>query len=178
MDTKAAIKAQFMKEYMIKDFSVITVKGLCAATPVARTTFYSYFENTDEVKMSVEEDLISGLKAVSDEISNGNLPDMDFVLFMNGIESFIKSNWTDIYAFLVKQPNLRFIRKWKEAIKNNFKKRYPDKENIKNYDAISEILASSVLSMYTYWIEHPDTISTEEMKPLIHKLLNMLVCNI
>ena len=31
---------------------------LSAATPVARTTFYSHFDNTDEVKNSVEDDLI------------------------------------------------------------------------------------------------------------------------
>ena len=40
MDTKEAIKVQFMNEYARKVFSDITVKGLCAATPVARTTFY------------------------------------------------------------------------------------------------------------------------------------------
>ncbi len=33
MDTKEAIKAQFMSEYARKAFSEITVKGLCAATP-------------------------------------------------------------------------------------------------------------------------------------------------
>ncbi len=70
------------------------------------------------------------------------------------------------------------MRKWKYAIKYNFKKRYPDKDNIKNYDAITEILASSVLSMNTYCREHPDTVSIEDKKPLIRKLLNSLVCNI
>ena len=65
------------------------------------------------MKLSVEEDLINGLKAVYDKISNGNLPDMDFVLFMDGIESYIKNNWTDIYAFLVKQPDLRFMTRLK-----------------------------------------------------------------
>ena len=36
MDTKTAIKEQFMQEYVTKDFAGITVKGLCSATPVAR----------------------------------------------------------------------------------------------------------------------------------------------
>ena len=48
MDTKESIKRQFMKEYSNKVFSLITVKGLCAATPVARTTFYSYYDNICE----------------------------------------------------------------------------------------------------------------------------------
>lgn len=69
MDTKEAIKVQFMNEYARKVFSDITVKGLCAATPVARTTFYSYYNNTDEVRCEIEDELINGLLEVSKEIS-------------------------------------------------------------------------------------------------------------
>ncbi|WP_207727455.1 TetR/AcrR family transcriptional regulator [Clostridium vitabionis] len=96
MDTKEAIKAQFMKMYAQKDFQVITVKALCAATPVARTTFYSYFDNTDDVRCEVENDLIKGLLKVSQDVSSGNLPDMDFSRFMDEIEGYIKDNWTYI----------------------------------------------------------------------------------
>lgn len=42
------------KESAGKDDSSITVKGLCAAVPVARTTFYSYFNNTDDVRREIE----------------------------------------------------------------------------------------------------------------------------
>lgn len=172
MDTREAIKAEFMKEYAQKDFRLITVKALCAATPVARTTFYSYFDNTDDVCREVENDLIKGLLKVSRNVSSGNMPDMDFNRFMDEIERYIKDNWTNIYAFLVRQLNLRFIRKWKNAIVVNFRKRYPKKQSNRNYDAIAEMLASSVISAYTYWMEHPDTCDTKEIKPLLHKVLN------
>ena len=175
MDTKEAIKAQFMNEYARKDFSDITVKGLCAATPVARTTFYSYYNNTDEVRCEIEDELINGLLEVSKVVSAGSYPDMDFEIFMNETETYIKGNWTNIYSFLVRQPNLRFIRKWKDAIKQNFGKRYPDKNHAKNYDAIMEIVASSMLSSYTFWMEHPDKCSTNDMKPIIQKVLDTLV---
>ncbi len=175
MDTKEAIKVQFMNEYARKDFSDITVKGLCAATPVARTTFYSYYNNTDEVRCEIEDELINGLLEVSKEVSAGNYPDMDFDFFMDETEAYIKGNWTNIYVFLVRQPNMRFIRKWKDAIKQNFSRRYPDKNHAKNYDAILEIVASSMLSSYTFWMKHPDTCSTKDMKPLIQKVLDTLV---
>ena len=86
MDTREAIKAEFMKEYAQKDFRLITVKALCAATPVARTTFYSYFDNTDDVCREVENDLIKGLLKVSRNVSSGNMPDMYFNRFMDEIE--------------------------------------------------------------------------------------------
>lgn len=175
MDKKDAIRQQFMKEYGQKDFAAITVKELCAKTPVARTTFYSYYNNTDEVKCEIEDSLISGLLAVAEKISDGNLPDMDMQIFMDETEGYIKEHWTYIYLFLVRQPNLRFIRKWKDAIKYNFGRRYPEKKHVKNYNALSEILSSSIISAYTYWMEHPETCSTAEIKPLIGKLLESLV---
>lgn len=98
MDTKEAIKIQFMKEYMSKDFSQITVKGLCAGTPVARTTFYSYFENTSDVLESVEDNLVTGLAEVPIKVCGGNLTEMDFHLFLEELEKYIKENWSFIYA--------------------------------------------------------------------------------
>ena len=178
MDTKDAIKQQFMKEYGQKDFAAITVKELCARTPVARTTFYSYYNNTDEVRCEIEDSLISGLLAVAEKISAGSFPDMDMEMFMDETENYIKEHWTYIYAFLVKQPNLRFIRKWKDAIRQNFSRRYPNKQYAKNYDAIAEIMASSMISGYTWWMEHPDTFNIEEMKRLIGKLLESLVSSL
>lgn len=175
MDAKDAIKAQFMKEYARKKFDEITVKALCAATPVARTTFYSYFNNTDEVKEQIEDELIGGLLAVAENVSSGNYPDMDFSIFMDETEKYIKEHWTEIYAFLIRQPNLRFMRKWKDAIKLNFRRRYPEKQRIKNYEAVAEILASSMISAYTYWMDNPDAISTAQIKPLMHKVLDSLI---
>ena len=62
-----------MKEYARKDFTAITVKALCASTPVARTTFYSYFNNTDDVRCEIEDELIRGLLAVSEKVSGGDM---------------------------------------------------------------------------------------------------------
>lgn len=92
MTSIEAIKNEFIKEYIRMDFSKITVKGLCSSTPVARTTFYSYFENTDDVRCAIEDDIISGLKGVMEDISKGDLPGMDFNVYMDAIESYIKNN--------------------------------------------------------------------------------------
>ena len=175
MDARKAIKKQFMKEYSRKDFTAITIKGLCAATPVARTTFYSYYNNTNDVKEEIETELINGLIYVSQTVSGGNLPNMDFPTFMDAVEAFIKDHWSDIFAFLVCQPNLRFMRKWKDAIKANFRMRYPEKVQSGNYEAVAEMVATSMVSAYAYWMEYPDTVSTKDIKPLLHKVLESLV---
>ena len=88
-----------------------------------------YYNNTDDVRSEIEDELINGIVEVSKKVSTGNYPDMDFGILMDETEGYIKKNWSYIYAFLVRQPNLRFIQKWKEAIKENFSKRYPDKNH-------------------------------------------------
>ena len=48
------------------------------------------------------------------------------------------------------------LQKWKDAIKINFSKKYPDISGKGRFEVVAEIAASSVLSAYTYWMEHPD----------------------
>ena len=87
MNARDAIMAEFMRQYAKKDVQRITVKGLCEAAPVARTTFYAYFNNTDEVCEQIENEIIGGLEAVTATVSKGNLPDMGFDLFMDAVEA-------------------------------------------------------------------------------------------
>ncbi len=46
---------------------------------------------------------------------------------------------------------------------------------VRNYDAVAEIVASSMISSYSYWMEHPDSVSTREIKPMLHQVLESLV---
>jgi hypothetical protein len=122
----------------------------------------------------VERELVSGLRRVSEDASGGNFPDMDYAAFMDATEGYVRDNWDYIHAFLVRQPNLRFIGMWKGAIKENFARRYPNKLQARGYDAIAEVMASAMLSAYAYWMEHPDTVSTNDIKPLIRTVLDSL----
>jgi AcrR family transcriptional regulator len=40
-----AIKNAFIRVYRKKGMNGITVKSLCQEVPIARTTFYAYYEN-------------------------------------------------------------------------------------------------------------------------------------
>lgn len=173
--TKKSIQASFMKLYNRYDYDKISVKDLCANTPVARTTFYSYYNNIDEVKWDIEDKIIRGLLEVTESVSQGNLPDMDFMIFLDTIQIYIEENWEWIYAFVVKQVNHRFIDKWKQAICGNFQKRYPEKQNIQNYGLISEIVASATIGAYTYWMKYPDRVKKGDMKDVIRKTLDAVV---
>lgn len=174
-DTKAAIRKQFMKIYEGKEFSRITVREICASVPVARTTFYSYYNNTDEVRKEIEDILIRGIMEVAEDVSGGNLPGMDFTDFLSEIEKYLTDHWDNFYAFLILQPNQRFISKWKDGIKRNFSRRYPDKQRISNYELISEVIASAVIGAYSYWMKNPEMVRSREIKSLISRTLDAVM---
>lgn len=174
-ETIESIQTSFMALYEKQKFEKITVKELCANTPVARTTFYAYYNNTDDVKNEIEDRIIDGLRQVTDTISQGNIPEMDFIKFLDATQAYIEANWTWIYAFMVTQVNQRFIDKWKAAICDNFKKRYPQKQSIRNYDLISEVVASATMGAYIYWMKFPDKVKKEDMKEVIKNALDSLI---
>lgn len=92
MDTKAAIKTAFMKLYANKEFSRIYVSELCTAAPVARTTFYSYYDNTDSVRAEIEDELIQGLMNIVVRNTHCTLSESDMVKILDEIEIFIKAH--------------------------------------------------------------------------------------
>ncbi len=178
MTTKEMIQKEFINEYASKDYNAITVKSLCANTPVARTTFYSYYQNIDELKEEIEDNLINGITAIAQVISKGNMPEMDFSIFLSETLNYIKQHWSDIYAFLIVQPNVRFIVKWKNAIKNHFLLRFPCKSGISNYELISETIASAVIGAYSYWLKFPEKVDIEKLNEIVVSVLESAIQNI
>ena len=80
METREAIRRAFMRAYATERLDRITIKGLCAQVPVARTTFYAHYANIDDVLEEVEDDLICGLTDICERVSQGDLSHMDFSL--------------------------------------------------------------------------------------------------
>lgn len=175
LTTKKAIQNQFMNEYTQKDYNRITVKELCANTPVARTTFYSYYENIDDVKEDIEHNLIIGIIEIATKLAKGNMPEMDFSLFLAETMDYIKEHWNEIYAFLIIQPNMRFILKWKEAIKKHFSLRFPQKNNVPNYEIISEAIASAVIGAYSYWLKNPEKVDLDKLNKIVIAVLDNII---
>lgn len=175
MTTKEAIQTEFMKEYSQKDEARITVKELCVNTPVARTTFYSYYQNIEEVKEDIENSLISGLKEIAQNISKGNIEQMDFSLFLSETMEYIKVYWEEICAFLIIQPNIRFIQKWKEAIKRHFLLRFPQKVRMPNYELIAETIASGVIGAYTYWLQNPEKVNISKLNQIVLSIMDSMM---
>ena len=91
MDTRQAMRAEFMRMHARQSMNRITVKALCAAVPVARTTFYAHYRNVDEVLAEIEDDLLGGISELTERVSKGDLATMDFHAFLGELFEYIQS---------------------------------------------------------------------------------------
>lgn len=172
METRALIKNNFIKLYSKLDYNKITIKKLCESVPIARTTFYAHFNNIDEVKEEIENEAIKGIRTSCEEIYISN----DKKYFMAAM-NYIKENEDIFYAFLISQPNVRFIEKFKNEITNHFKDNFKI-NNSKNNDLELYIFASSIVAYYTYMLKHPNEIDFNDMSKkfeLIKNSINLIL---
>lgn len=170
--TQNAIKDVFIKIYRKKGMNGLTVKGLCQEVPVARTTFYSYYGNLDDVLVEIEDEFVKGIKVLAKNMCEGNIEKLDFSDFFDAVMEHIKNHWDTVEALLVVHPDIRFMEKWKEAIKYHFKMRFPDKTTITNYNLIAEVIACSVLGAYAHWINNPDEFDAKALNRVTQSALS------
>ena len=111
--TKRAIQTTFIDLYRKKSYDQMNVKELCVQTPVARTTFYEYYDNLGTLKAEIEDELIGGILKIAKATAGGSFVEMNLNVFFAQTLDYIKSHWEENYAFLVAQPNLAYIAKWR-----------------------------------------------------------------
>ena len=170
-NTKQAIHRAFILLYRKHSFNQISVKELCVQTPVARTTFYSYYNNLVELKDEIEDELIGGILEIAKQ-SIDDCPDKaDLTSFFSKTLNYIKLHWDENYAFLIAQPNFSYITKWKDAIKYHLTLRFPGKESMANYGVIFEVIASAIIGAYTYWMDHPDEVDIPKLTDISIQML-------
>lgn len=174
-ETQKAIHNAFIKLYEEKPYDKINIKELCATASVARTTFYSYYANISDLKNEIENELILGIVGIADDMSQNHTVLVDLKEYFLNVFQYIKNNWDYNYVFLVKQPNFYYMDKWKSALKKHFKMRFDNKISLPNYDAILEVGASSVISLYCYWMQNPEKSDLEQMIDIGISLLNYLL---
>lgn len=152
----------------------ITVKSLCQEVPIARTTFYAYYENLDDVLLEIEDEFVNVIKLLAKTMSGGNMENLDFTAYFNAVMTHINDNWETVEALLVIYPDIRFMEKWKEAIKYHFKIQLPNKVMIMNYNLIAEAIACSVLGAYAHWIKHPEEINAKELSRVTQAMISVI----
>ncbi len=155
-ETEELIRRTFVELYAGGAGQRLTVRELCRQIPIARTTFYLYYADLDAVQQAVEQELIDGISAASAGLYG---PESAAAFYRT--MDYIRQHRRGFYAFLVAQPNARFLAGFKAAIiahaRSHFSKSRP------NLELELEIFASAVLGCYTYWLSHPDRVDVQQL---------------
>lgn len=161
-DAKRALQEVFVDLYRKKPYEEISIKELCGAAHVARTTFYFHYQNLAELKEDIEDGLIDGLLHIADDVSKGDFAAMDFHEFVGKTLQYVDENRTFIKAFLVDQPSYSFRRRWIEEIENHLLLQYPHLKSRKNSALYLEGMATLILTVYSLWLQNPDTVDLSQ----------------
>lgn len=155
----------------------ISIKQLCQVAHVARSTYYVYYENVDELLEEIENYHIINLLKLNNDIMINNGYDEGNVAFYQETISYVEENKKIFYCFLISYPNSRFINKWKEAIKYHLWERGFRKKEIKNSQLILEMTASEVLAAYSFWLQHPYDVDISGVNKIIIHTIRALDYN-
>lgn len=171
---QAALQKALIDLLQERPLSELTVKELCRHAFIARSTFYVYYQNTDEILLEIENSLIAALVQQNDQIMNRTLREEEDLQFFTQTLDFIGQNKVLFYTLLVANPDCRFIEKWKDAIKYHLWERLFRDRTANNASLILELAASAVISGYTYWLKHPSEVQVSGICQIISTILKAL----
>lgn len=160
--TKKSIREALIIILKEKNRHQITVKELAEMADINRKTFYSHYDNIDDIFSSIEDEIIEKLLILLDEFDFFDL-DLDINSLLKSLNQIINENF-DLYDSLIKSDSQDMLSfKAKQSLKSKFNDIYALKYNI-NKDLLSfytEYVISGILAMYFEWFRSDKTIKLE-----------------
>ena len=173
-DIQRTLMEAYLELSYTKPRSSIRVKELCSAAYVARSTFYVHYESLAELLEHIENNLINHLLKLNDALVYEDRK-IESMAFYGETLAYLNTHKRWFHSFLVQEPNLTFIQKWKDAIKMHLWERIRCKGLASPNEAlILEMVAAEAIAGYTFWLSHPYETNEDDIKRLLVYTLGML----
>ncbi len=158
--TKRRIREALMTLVTEKPVEKITIKELAERADIDRKTFYLHYGSISEVLTEMQRELLEKLESV---VSGYDLfrRDFDALALFREINGIVLES-SDFYSrMLVMDRYSFFYDKLKESMKNCLAEKYSQQlENTAvsqvKLDLYLEYVITGVLSVYVYWLKHPE----------------------
>lgn len=154
--------------------SDISIKELCKHAFIARSTFYAYYNNLDEVLEDIENEILYQLIHMNSQLMDRRVKETGEMFFYSETLSMIEEHRATFYTLLVSNPDYRFIGQWKQAMKYHFWERLKPGEEIKNTELVFELTASAAIGAYTFWLTHPYEVDVSGTYKILSDILSAL----
>lgn len=152
----------------------ISVKELTQVSNIARSTFYVYYQNIDELIEDVENYHIFQLIHLNEHLRDPEIKSEEYLLYYQETIDYVQKHKNLFYAFLIANINNRFIRKWKDAIKYHLLEREYRLHNTNNCHLILEMVASEVIAAYTFWLTNPYEVDLNSLDKVVSQTLKSI----
>ena len=168
--TKKMIFEAFLSILKNKPIAKITVKEICTAADINRTTFYKYYKDTYDLLEQIEDELIDNLQANLEHVDKSSLSDI-FTIILTDI-----SEKRELYVTLFSESQGKVFRERlfslcyednKKVLLEYFPGLPEDKQEWVYY-----FIADGCNSVLRQWIHGGFKQSIEEMVDFLQKLID------
>lgn len=157
--TKHKIKDEYIKRLLENDIDLISIQSLCEAAMISRTTFYSYYGNTDDVRTDIERDLVSHMPTVQ-SVPTEYEPELFRVYILTAF-SYFKSESELTRALLIKHRRLDYEERIRVKVSEEIKRMY--NTNLPYFAIAADMLASIFVCALISWFQNPKSIPVETL---------------
>lgn len=154
-DAQQALGQALVELLLQKPFAKISVKALTQTAHVARSTFYAYYQNTDELLADVENKLVLALIDKDDKIRDRNRQSAADFSYFSAVLDYVNDHEMAFAALLKPEDSdQRFIQKWKTGMKYNLWARIRPEMTTHNKFILELVSAMMIASIRFYLSEH------------------------
>lgn len=157
-----------------QDLQEISVRSLCEKAQVARSSFYAHYDNTDELLIEIENQLVSRISDLDHDIIDSDRKEADDFTYFSEIIDFIEQKSDELTTLLIRNYNHRLVKKWKKAIKSHLWVRLRLDKTTPKQELIFEMLASEVISAFIFYLKEPNSVKKEDIYEIVAERLKEL----
>lgn len=174
-ETVRHIRSVFMGLYARGGINSITINILCRECGIARSTFYLYFDDKYQVLESVENELLSTLRAICQDLSDCDMHEVQAgkpLMKATSTVSYLMENADTFRALLGKYGDPRFTYKWKKDIQDSFMGRFrAEKGDTPNAGIACTIFSSALVGLFTHFLFDMPDVTEHEFSIVMGNLL-------
>lgn len=173
--TIISIEETFMELYARTGIEKITVKELCARAGISRTILYRYFDDKYQILESIEDRLLETVREINTPCPFINsraeeIQEKFPLLYLTA--RYIKENERFFKPLLGEKGDSFFVFKWKKLMRRDFREKLIQTNATQfDVDLVSEIMASSFIGGYTFWLYEKPELTCEEITDILGHVL-------
>jgi len=167
--TKMVLKESFIKLLEEKDISQISIKEICEAADINRTTFYAHYNDQYDLLRKMENELLDNINAHLAVIDQVNY-NMNAVLLAEKIFEYLKENAKLCKLFLSERGDLSFQKKVMMLVYEIIITELTDNNKITKEDAeyVYSFTITGCVGVVQKWLD-------EDMKKSAHFMAEMVI---